>query len=80
MSECERAGKWFGACRFEERFDKGPPDTTKIGFKDISNVDGNAFFETCRPITYVHDICIRCGKVVSRANLADANSKKEPTP
>jgi hypothetical protein len=53
----------------------GVPDMSKLTFTKMDGVDGNKLIESCRPKTYIHDICIRCGKVVARS---DANTKKEP--
>lgn len=60
MSECERIGKWIGGCRFEPRYDVGEP---KIHGK-ITGYDLPAVLEASKPKTYIHDICIRCGKIV----------------
>lgn len=85
MSECERSGRWFSGCRFEARYDEPVlSDREKTFGRDGTwePIPGtNRIRYVTPPLgnrTYVHDICIRCGKVVSRANLADATKKETP--
>ena len=63
---CPRFGKWFG-CKFEPRYDKGIPDLAQ--FTNVERITGDAL-EAFRPVTYIHDICIRCGKTVLRAGAS----------
>lgn len=64
MSECARAGKWIGGCRFEPRYDVGNPDLSR--FRNITGYDLPAVLNASKPKTYVHDVCARCGKVAHR--------------
>ncbi len=61
---CPRRAKWFGACRFEARYDEGAPDFTRMPGR--IDADAAQITKLCRPKTYIHDICTRCGKVVER--------------
>ena len=63
MNECPQFGAVFGGCRFEARYDKAALDLTKIGRAQASADQIKAM---CAK-TYVHDICIRCGRVVERS-------------
>jgi len=63
VSECPRVGKWFRGCRFEARYDKGPPRNGKLeGSRDFII----AYVEKSKPITYVRDVCRTCGKTIER--------------
>jgi hypothetical protein len=67
MNDCPRFGKLFNGCKFEARFDDGVPDQGKRGTIQGSDAECiAAFFHGIRSKTYVHDICIRCGKTVKR--------------
>lgn len=57
---------WFWPrCHFEPRYDIGAPSmslegkSTPSGFAEM--------VEATKPKTYVHDICVSCGKVVNRS-------------
>lgn len=69
MSEppCPRRDKWFRGCRFEPRYDKGEPremTADELYWFDItSRVEA---LRTLCPRTYIHDLCVTCGKVVDR--------------
>lgn len=65
MTECERKGKWIRGCSFKARYDMGVADLSQ--FKTISGISEEAI-EAFRPKTYVHDVCVTCGKVVDRSN------------
>lgn len=60
---CYRLGKLIGGCKFEPRYDLGPPDLSR--FTSMKNAHPE-FFEALKPKTYVHDVCIRCGTIVKR--------------
>lgn len=68
MSDCPRRGAWIG-CNFEPRYDLSPADISRF-----ESIKGNAapLLEALRSKTYVHDICVRCGRVVER-NAATAS-------
>lgn len=61
----EKCTSWRGH-KFEARFDLGP---LSIGSgQSISNASHNMLMvlDKFRDKTYVHDICVRCGKIVKR--------------
>lgn len=62
---CSRKGKWFGGCRFEPRYDVGEPDTSKLGKVEHYLADAAEIVQACRPSTYIHDVCVRCGKIAA---------------
>ena len=72
---CPRNGRWFGGCRFEARYDVPIVDTAT---QYPAWVTGGVVRPGALMSVYIHDICVKCGKVVERANLADANNN--PTP
>jgi hypothetical protein len=62
---CSRLGKWVGGCKFEPRYDKGPvqmPDGFSLNYVGVSLAER---LEQHRKKTYVHDVCIRCGKTIT---------------
>lgn len=65
---CPREGKWFGGCRFEGRYDTQP--TRKIGGDELFWSGGwetqARLVQSQRKMTYVRDVCVRCGKTVER--------------
>lgn len=65
MSDCERKGKWFSSCKFEPRYDVGPPVFSRVTkvYGDISKI-----IEAMKPRTYVKDVCVHCGKEIVRAD------------
>lgn len=82
MSACAQAGKWFGGCHFEPRYDEPVlSDVEKtVGRSAWVKVEGtDKVGWQDQPLgqkTYVHDICIRCGKVVERVKHADATQNR----
>lgn len=63
MTDCPRFGKLFNGCKFEGRYDREPLDQGALSrFKTLPV----QIAEMLRRKTYVHDICIRCGKTVKR--------------
>ena len=62
MSTCPQFGAVFGGCRFEPRYDKKALDLTKIGRAQASAEQIEAMCQR----TYIHDVCVRCGKIVER--------------
>lgn len=58
---------WSGH-RFEARYDKGSVQgAPSMNFRESVDADGLALvLEQYRPITYVRDICIRCGATVEK--------------
>lgn len=72
MIECARVGKWFGGCRFEPRYDEPVLSTTEqtLGrdgrWERLEGTD--RFVYRVPPLgdrTYIHDVCIRCGKIAA---------------
>ena len=64
MSDCPRFGKLFRGCKFEARHDKGPVEMDRG--MELKGDGGGLVLERFRRITYVRDVCIRCGKTVER--------------
>jgi hypothetical protein len=62
--DCPRIGKFLGGCSFEARYDKAPVDPKAL--VAMWTVPGPVL-ERFRKITYVHDICTSCGKIVKRS-------------
>ena len=65
---CEREGRWIGGCRFEARYDKTPaefPDRLRKLGGDPG--DFAEALEGFRRVTYVRDVCVRCGRTIERS-------------
>jgi hypothetical protein len=60
---CTHAGKMFGGCKFEARYDRIPPEQRKDVFAPWQST--NEINARTKRI-YVHDVCIRCGEMVKR--------------
>lgn len=52
------------ACRFEPRYDRGP--ARPFGRISAEPATLTALAETRRQVTYVRDVCTRCGKTIER--------------
>jgi hypothetical protein len=64
---CLNAGKWIGGCKFEARYDKVEPDSSLRRIANYSSTFSPWFIEKLRvKKTYVHDVCVRCGKTIER--------------
>ena len=70
MNECERKGKFFGGCKFEARYDIGEPTMTLKG--TMTGYDFREALEAIKPKTYVHDVCVTCGKTINRSSTRNA--------
>lgn len=78
MAECPRFSKWFGGCKFEARYDEkkqrrqlGMASDWPEWFSETLTVNGKRVEATPRStptdsITYVRDVCVRCGKSIER--------------
>lgn len=58
-----------GVHRFEARYDKSPAEF------QVENLSGSGIawatvLEKLQQVTYVHDICVRCGKTIFRTNAS----------
>ena len=60
MSACPRAGRMFGGCRFEPRYDARPAPPGDF-FWTIVSVPASAVPRIAAP-KYLGDICVRCGE------------------
>lgn len=63
MADCPRAGKWFG-CKFEARYDESKPGKDEwMMFREGPGAN------EANPVkvTYVHDVCVRCGRTIERS-------------
>lgn len=68
MSNCPYAGNtWMMSlrCKFEPRYDLSPPDLSQ--FASIERGMTQSILEQFRTKTYVHDVCVKCGKTTDRS-------------
>lgn len=63
--DCPRQGRLIGGCKFEGRYDRGAADVSKLQ-PTIQILYAGEVLNNLRTLTYVHDICIRCGATVKR--------------
>lgn len=58
---------WFGPrCNFEPRYDEGAP-AAGLKYEGSTTAEGVArVLQAARPVTYVCDVCTRCGEVSAR--------------
>lgn len=63
VAACPRAGRVVGGCQFQPRYDKGPSQATFDGGVTELRL---RVLEAYRQVTYVRDICVRCGRTVER--------------
>jgi hypothetical protein len=78
MTDCPRASRLFGGCKFEPRYDVEKPNQELIDAFALS--DGlwrsmpiDVFDKTRTKTTYVGDVCVRCGRIVTpRGESAEA--------
>ena len=63
MTDCPRAGRWFGGCKWEARFDE-VPNEGEMSFSPQSCSDQIRAMLYHR--VYVRDICVRCGETKER--------------
>lgn len=68
---CPRAGRWFGGCRWEARYDHHPPDADLT--MALPSLQRSVFLdndiealELLRSKTYIRDVCTRCGRTIER--------------
>lgn len=73
MNDCARKGKFWNGCRFEPRYDTVPPTLSTMGLDTIkTTVCGmETMIRSMTKEVYVHDVCIRCGKVIERGPQND---------
>lgn len=64
MSTCDRGGMWRRACNFQPRYDTVPPNLDTITAPGAYWVI--EFIEAMTRKTYVCDVCVRCGRKVTR--------------
>lgn len=66
MSDCPRKNKWFRPCKFVPRYDVVEPSqslcATIARQWGTSEIDKELLLVHT---TYVHDICVNCGKIVN---------------
>ncbi len=54
-----------GVHRFEARYDKGPCEASSDGPMTNRRLE---VVEKYRRVTYVREVCVRCGKVIERSS------------
>ena len=64
IEPCPRRDRWIRGCKFEERYDLGAP----AAFHGMEGSAGMVLqvLEASKPLTYVRDICVVCGRTVER--------------
>lgn len=63
VPKCLRAGRFFGGCKFEPRYDTIP--SGEINVKGSSRAATDLIQAAARRI-YVRDVCTRCGHTIER--------------
>jgi hypothetical protein len=73
VDSCPRKGRWFGGCRFEPRYHVDEPtrELRDIIMRQWAASPADKDLLTIR-MTYVHDVCVRCGKIVGGDGDEDA--------
>lgn len=65
MNDCPSSHSWFKRCKFVARYDTKTP--SKEDIKGIAfYLDVVDIINAMSAKIYVHDICLRCGKKISR--------------
>lgn len=74
MIDCPRAGKFFGGCRFQARYDETTtPPASPEQITAMTEAFGEPLMDyeveslTLSSQTYVGDMCVRCGRFSRRA-------------
>lgn len=68
-TKCSRANWPIFGCKFEGRYDLGDPDPNlawNVASITVGGPERAEVIRACSPRTYVCDICVRCGKAVTR--------------
>lgn len=69
---CDRVGKLIGGCKFSPRYDLGAPTVSyKPSIVDDSTDIARVLIAS-KPVTYVRDVCERCGAIVERSEAVAA--------
>ncbi|MFL9904630.1 hypothetical protein PQR71_41970 [Paraburkholderia fungorum] len=66
---CPRAGRWFGGCNFESRYDENPVELVSEVVSVINRASDEAVHAIMRgniKQVYIRDVCTRCGKTIER--------------
>ena len=65
--QCENKGRWWNGCKFEPRYDRHSENealNNKLTMQwALSDADKVLLSNNIESVIYVHDVCIRCGKV-----------------
>lgn len=65
MSDCTNKGKFFIGCKFEPRYHTTEPSIALIDLLErqwqVSEIDKERLVIHAE---YIHDVCIRCGKII----------------
>jgi hypothetical protein len=78
LSDCVHAGKLFGGCNFEARYDSFPiaNEEQTIYVYALPIADRiNAVVER----VYVRDVCTRCGRTIERSSCSGRSEPKGET-
>ena len=65
MKNCEKKGH-----EFEARYDENP--NTHLGGMEVTRTNPKEIRKYIYYKTYIHDICVRCGKVIKKGDKENA--------
>ena len=68
-NDCPRVSRWIAGCKFEARYDEEPAELVSEVVAEISRASDEAVRAIIRGNvrrTYIHDVCIRCGRTIER--------------
>lgn len=66
MNECPRKDKWVRGCKFEPRYNLAASTFEPGGHVKTSAAAIVLLANEYRDRTYIYDVCIRCGRMVSK--------------
>jgi len=60
-----------GDHRFEARYDTSAAKLSQLSSFRIDGIDAAGILRQMRDVTYVRDVCVRCGEVIERDGQAE---------
>jgi hypothetical protein len=66
MSDCPRAGRILFGCKFRARYDEHEPSDIFAHLFHTGQAAIEALKAGAKRSTYIHDVCVRCGRVIER--------------
>lgn len=55
-----------GSHKFRARYSAGAPSLNLNSFEEAPAFVIERMYKASKPKTYIHDICVRCGKIIMR--------------